>query len=366
MISATNEVALREWVKVPNVPGLYRNTISGRYYGVKKLRGKRKEHSLRTSDRKIAERRHREWINNLQSVGRESERMTLRQLLDRFVAVNQGRSIKTQKTNRSIIRKITKSWPGGIGVEVRQIRPSHLDEWLALHEPRLKNTTYNRYAGLLKQLLEIAVKDQILAESPFDQVTTPWKKPQTPVRCVPTVQQFQTIVDEIREQRHTRFAAATADFVEFLGLAGVGQAEAGSLTWGDVDWQNERITFRRHKTDALFYVPIYSHLRPLLERLKKTADSLARSSPVFQIHDAKKALKAACERLAYPNFSHRNIRQCLIRRLWQARVDPKLIAKWQGHQDGGQLIIDTYTEVFGGDDAEYEQRQLAKLNPKYE
>ena len=61
------------------------------------------------------------------------------------------------------------------------------------------------------------------------------------------------------------------------------------------------------------------------------------------------------------NFSQRNIRQCLILRLWKAGVDKKLIAKWQGHQDGGQLIMDTYTEVFGADDAEYEQQQLAKL-----
>ena len=163
MISETEEVAVREWVKVPNVPGLYRNAISGRYYGSKKIRGRRKERSLRTTDRKIAERRHREWISNLQRVDRECERMTLRELLGRFVAVNQGRAINTQKTNRSIIRKMIKAWPGGIDMEVRQIRPSHLDEWLAVHEPRLKNTSYNRYAGLLKQLFEIAVKDRIVA-----------------------------------------------------------------------------------------------------------------------------------------------------------------------------------------------------------
>ena len=58
---------------------------------------------------------------------------------------------------------------------------------------------------------------------------------------------------------------------------------------------------------------------------------------------------------------HPGIRQCLILRLWKAGVDKKLIAKWQGHQDGGQLIMDTYTEVFGDDDAQYERQQLAKL-----
>ena len=349
------------YVKVPNYPGLYRHSRSGRYYGFKKLHGKRRECSLRTTDRKIAERRHREWIGNLQRVDRERERTTVRELLERFVAVTQGRSIKTRKTNRSIIRHVIKTWPGGIDIEVRQVRPSHVDEWLALHEPRLKNTSYNRYAGLLKQLFEIAVKDRIVAESPFNHVTTRWKKPQTPVRCVPTVEQFQAIVEEIRTQRYTKFAALTADFVEFLGLAGVGQAEASSLTWGDVDWHKQRMSFRRHKTDARFYVPIYPHLRPLLDRLKKTAESVARIATVFHIRDAKNALKAACERLGYPNFSQRNIRQCLIVRLWKAGVDKKLIAKWQGHQDGGQLILDTYTETIGDDDCEYERRQLAKL-----
>ncbi len=52
-----------EYEKIPNVGGLYRHTISGRYYGAKKIHGKRREVSLRTTDRKIAERRLRDWIS---------------------------------------------------------------------------------------------------------------------------------------------------------------------------------------------------------------------------------------------------------------------------------------------------------------
>src|SRR5438552_4151004 len=59
MISATEEVAVREWVRVPDIPGLYRNTVSGWYYGFKKIRGRRKERSLRRTDRKIAKRLQR-------------------------------------------------------------------------------------------------------------------------------------------------------------------------------------------------------------------------------------------------------------------------------------------------------------------
>jgi hypothetical protein len=39
----------------------------------------------------------------------------------------------------------------------------------------------------------------------------------------------------------------------------------------------------------------------------------------------------------------------------------KTIAKWQGHQDGGKLIMDTYTEAFGADQREFEKKQLMKL-----
>ncbi len=350
-----------DYVKAGSFPGLYRHSRSGRYYGFKKLRGKGRECSLRTTDRKIAERRLREWMRNLAVVDHEVEKTTLRELLHKFVAANQGKSRKTQQTNASILLQLQRSWPGGVDIEARQIRSSDLEEWLALQGKRLKNTTYNRYAGLLKQLFEIAVRDHVIAQSPFAGVRSGWKKPQEPVRLVPTAKQFCTILAEIRAQKCTRFAAASADFVEFLGLAGLGQAEAASLTWEDVDWELNRLNVRRHKTDTRFHVPLYPDLKRLLLRLQESAGNVPVNARVFAIQDAKKALRAACERLGYVNFSQRSIRRCLIRQLWRAGVDKKLIAKWQGHQVGGQLIMDTYTEVFGDDDAEYERQQLAKL-----
>jgi site-specific recombinase XerD len=347
-----------DYVKVANFPGLYRHLRSGLYYGVKKLHGKRHERSMRTADRKIAERRYREWSGNLAAVDHSLEKTTLRQLLDKFVAINAGRSAKTRATDRSIIRRLQSSWPGGVDVQVRNLRPSHLDAWLAAQEKRLKNTSYNRYAGFLKQLFDIALRDRIIAESPFKGVRCAWKKPQEPLRLVPTEAQFVAIVREIRSQKHNRRADVSANFVEFLGRAGLGQAEAASRTWPDVDWELRRLNVQRRKTGARYHVPLYPDLYQLLLRMQSHR---RRSGRLFSINDAKHALRSACERLGYPQFTQRSIRRCLIRQLWRAGVDKKLIAKWQGHQDGGQLIIDTYTEAFGDDDTEYEQQQLARL-----
>ena len=247
-------------------------------------------------------------------------------------------------------------------VQSRSAAPSAKGKTACHEAPRLRNVSYNGYTGFLKQLFSIAVKDRIIAESPAASLRVPWKKPQTPKRLVPTVEQFEAIVESIRSQQYADTAQESGDFVEFLGLAGVEQAEASSLTWGDIDWQRNRLYFRRHKTDTHFYVPIYAHLRPLLVRLKEQARGRASDSArVFKIKDAKKALSAACARLNLPHFSQRNLRQSLIRRLIRAKVDVKSISKWQGHQDGGQLILDTYTEVFGDDDDTYEQAQLAKI-----
>ena len=70
--------------KIPNVPCLYRHTVNGTYYGVKKLARKRKEHSLDTTDRKLAERRLKDWLAGLGKIDPELEKTTLRQLVERF------------------------------------------------------------------------------------------------------------------------------------------------------------------------------------------------------------------------------------------------------------------------------------------
>ena len=358
----TPSLPTHRWEKIPHVTGLYRHTGNGNYLGSKKVDGKKVEKSLRTTDRKIAERKLAEWFRSLTLVNRELERTTLDGLINMFLKTHVGKSVATQKTNLSVIAAFKKTWSYGLDIEVRHVRPSQLDEWLAKHERRLKNTSYNRYAGFLKQLFEIAVKDRIIVDSPFKLVTTRWKRPQKPVRRVPTIAEFEAIVASIRTQPFSDHAEATADFIEFLGLAGLGQAEASALTWGDINWDDECISVRRVKTDTRFSIPIYSHLRPLLLKLRMNTKALP-TARVLKIKDGKKALATACRRLKLPHFTQRNIRQCLIRRLWQAGVDRKLIAKWQGHQDGGQLVMDTYTEVFGSDDLAYERQQLAKLLP---
>ena len=66
---------------------------------------------------------------------------------------------------------------------------------------------------------------------------------------------------------------------------------------------------------------------------------------MFEIKDAKRAIAAACKRLKLPAFSHRSLRRMFIVRCIERGVDVKVISQWQGHRDGGALILNTYSHV---------------------
>jgi hypothetical protein len=116
-------------------------------------------------------------------------------------------------------------------------------------------------------------------------------------------------------------------------------------------------------------VPLYPKLRTLLTRMRSEAEAQAKKDNrelqqeerVFIIDNARKALTNACERLELPAFTQRNLRQMFIVEAYRKGVDVKTLAKWQGHQDGGKLIMDTYTEVLGADQREFERKQIMRL-----
>jgi integrase len=189
-------------------------------------------------------------------------------------------------------------------------------------------------------LFNSAVRDRVITASPAAHLRS--AKREKPIRLTPTFEQFNAIIADVRAQVFNADAQDSANFLEFLGLAGLGQAEASSLTPADVDFDAGQIITYRHKTSTGFAIPIFPQVRPLLERL---CEAKAHDAHVFKISDAKKALAGACRRLGYPSFSQRSLRRMFITRAIERGVDVKVIAEWQGHRDGGKLILDTYSHV---------------------
>ena len=149
------------------------------------------------------------------------------------------------------------------------------------------------------------MRDRIITFSPAAHLRS--AKREKPIRLTPTFEQFKAIIADVRGQQFNADAQDSADFLEFLGLCGLGQAEAGSLTRADVDLAAGQTITYRHKTSTGFAIPIFPQIRELLERL---CEGKMHNARMFKISDAKK-LAGACRRLGYPPFSQPHCAACL-------------------------------------------------------
>jgi hypothetical protein len=73
----------------------------------------------------------------------------------------------------------------------------------------------------------------------------------------PSLDEFRAIVTSIREQKYADTAEESADFIESLGLAGLGQAETSGLTWANVNLDRGQLLTFRQKTRSGFAVPSF-------------------------------------------------------------------------------------------------------------
>lgn len=331
---------------------LYRYS-NGVYYARIRVRGKEIKRSLRTTDRALAKRRLKDFEHEQRQTDVSQGKVSLTALCERYLLTVRHQKPKTLERKTAIIARIAPSvmprkdialparksdWPTGELTQVRNIKPGDCDVWLSRYS--FGSPSRNLYMSCLKELFMLAVRDRVIVSSPAAHLKS--AKRAKPIRLTPAFEQFKAIIADVRAQQFNADAQDSADFLEFLGLAGLGQAEAGSLTPADVDFDAGRIITFRHKTTTGFAVPLYPQVRPLLQRL---CEGKAHDEHVFKIRDAKKALAGACRRLGYPPFSQRSLRRLFITRAIEKGVDVKVIAEWQGHKDGGKLILDTYSHV---------------------
>jgi integrase len=326
------------WTKCKGV-GLYRYK-SGQYFARVRFGGKLHRKKLDTHDYQLARRKLADYRRDLERTDARLSNTSLVEVLNKYARTIGTDAPKTQTGKRAVIEKLQATWYGADKLPLRSIRPSDVEAWLSEHYGGLSAAYYNSALTVLRSVFDQAVRDRIIAESPAAHLD--YKKRATPIRLTPTFEEFKAIVSNIRNQRFNADAEQSGDFVEFLGLAGLGQAEAASITRADVDLATGRMIVMRHKTSTPFFVPIFPQLRPLVEKLCK---GKAHGERLFNIENARKALSNACKRLALPSFTHRSLRRMFITRAIEKGIDVKVIAEWQGHRDGGKLILNTYSHI---------------------
>jgi integrase len=214
------------------------------------------------------------------------------------------------------------------------------------HKPSSVNDIIFKGLGALFRL---AIDDDLIERSPLERLKRSRKG--EPDRKQPTWEQSQEIADAVAES-----SPETGIIVGFMRNFGVGQAEIKYLFGEHIDLRAGVIHFRRKKTGKPFDVPIFPHAKPFIESLNTTAPFQV-GKPVVEWRNPRKALGSACERLSLPSFEPRALRRCFIVHCLQEGIDPRLVAKWQGHKDA-KLIFSVYGKFI---DHDYELAQAARL-----
>jgi integrase len=273
--------------------GLFRYKPSGVFYTVLKKDGKTKWRNLKINDKATAWRLLAGTGRELDSelFGLESEELT-----KSYLATIANKAKKTLKARRGVTKQLLAAIPPT--TKVHDVKPSDLASWAA--SLKVGEETHNEYIRVIKNnMFDLTVADKAILKSPDSELK--WRKVPDHRKPTPTFEEFKTIVASIRTQKFNAHAQDSADFVEFIGLAGLGQTELRSLRLGDVRWDKNRLDVRRQKTGKVFQMSIYPQIKPLLEKLcvqasqpePTTDDEHQRLSErrLFSIDDAKKQWK---------------------------------------------------------------------------
>ena len=330
----------KTWHKVKRVSGLYQYVPSGVYHARVRHGGKLYRESLGTTDIAFAKRKLADFKQRLERTDTRYGKTTLCTWLEKIYFPTLEGAKGALKAKQRIIARIKRTWFLARTQPMRDIKKSQVVTWLNAQYGEHSESYWNSALSLIRAAFDMALYDHVIMENPVAGLT--YRKRKKPIRISPSFEQFKAIVAEIRAQKFNREAEESGDFVEFLGLAGLGQAEAASIKRSDVDLDSGRMIVYRHKTDVGFTIPIFPQLRALVEKL---CQGKRHNERLFAIGQARKAITSACKRLDFPNFTHRSLRRMFITRAIERGVDVKVIAQWQGHKDGGKLILETYSHV---------------------
>ena len=319
---------------------------TGAYYRVIKRGSKQFRRSLKTCDRKLAERRRQELRGKIGNLAlTDDARTDFNQAADRWLAVT-GHTLKPRSVERRRC-SLKGLAPYFRDIALRNVTKAHCERWLTERGPRLSAQSFAHELGAMKAIFDHAVEAGLILGNPASHIRRR-RIPQAQI-AVPSREQFQQIIAAIRASDgradSQRKAAPGTDLLELLAFSGMRLGEGTALRWAEVNFDAGTLTVtggddgtKNHERRT---VPMTDALRGLLERLRAERQP-APQDTVSTIADAKTTLGKACKRLGLPQFIHHDLRHFFATTCIEAGVDIPTISRWLGHKDGGALAMKVY------------------------
>ena len=343
-------------------PCLYRYKAAT-YYALLKIRGKQVKQSLETSDREMANRKLRELRGKLEKTDPALARRTLAEHRALFESLLTG-AASTIESHKHHIRLLVERWPSDCPTIISKITKTHISKWLKLFSDQdLEASSINKRITSLRKFFDMAADDRVITEDGSPMLGIKYKKVADPIRLTPTEEQFRALVNDIRSQKSNGHGCNdSADFVELAGTLGLGQAELSGIRRQDIDLKTNQIQLFRRKSKQQFTIPIFPDARPIIERRMANMED-SPDARLLPQDNCKKALEGSCRRLNFPHFEPRSLRRFHITRSLRAGIDAPTVGAWQGHKDGGKLVLKVYQAEVNDS---HSQRMAAMLGAKPE
>ncbi len=321
---------------------LYRNTSSGTYYALVKRKGRQIRRSLKTKDRKLADRRLKEFRQSADrlSDSKETRRLSFKALTELWIPSVIADLKPSSKARIELsVRMLNRSF----GLQITShLTPSDCRRWaIQRWATGISASTFNQELQTLKRIFEHAVDEGIMLDNPAKSLKRR-KSTGKPI-LIPSREEFHKLT-EVLANGDSRYQAALS-LVRLLALSGMRLGEATRITWGEVDFGRNQFTVSGGdvgtKNREVRVVPLFPSLLDLLKELSDGQET-ERDSPIITIRSAKKALESACRIAELPSFTHHCLRHYFVSNAIEKSIDFKTIAAWIGHKDGGLLVAKTY------------------------
>src|SRR5439155_12231736 len=175
------------WTRITRERGLYRYNPSGQYFARVRFHGKLYRRKLDTDDLALARRKLRAFKNDLERTDATKGNTSFAKVLDDYSETLIGAD-STKADKRVIIDKLKATWFGIDTLPLRTIKPSQVTAWLSKHYGDRSASYYNSALTVIRDALDMAVRDKIILESPASGLT--YRKRNKPIRETPTFQEF--------------------------------------------------------------------------------------------------------------------------------------------------------------------------------
>jgi len=314
--------------------------------------------------------------------GDVSMRDLIRAYVERFESLE---ITPASKRDRHIsLKRLIRSWPGFEDLAPKTITAQEVWSWAN----RLKNdgsgftppqgtkpprkgtsgSAVNRSVTALQQVLDIAVELGAIHQNPARQKAPAGygrlrkkadpKKVHLPPHSV--MQELFLEIEKPDADADRRIVAAqrwhrlnAGELCRFMAYSGARVSEAAAATWAD-DRATSLILHGTKTESSDRTLPMNPALRALLDNIRarrgKEAALLGEHPPrpedrVLLVREAQKSITRACGALRISRLSHHDFRHFFATRCLENGVDPKTVAEWLGHADGGVLVLRIYGHV---------------------